>query len=85
MKEAAQNIVRLEPEGFVYVALIGDQSYQTIEEIGKACRPLIDRLNYENKPILGLIDFSEDKSFDAGSNKASLKLMEGIPYKRAAM
>lgn len=81
----SHNEVNLRPEGYVEIRLLGDQDYQTIEAIGKACRPIIDRLNYEHKPILGLIDFSEDRSFNAGSNKASLEVLEHIPYHRAAM
>lgn len=73
------------PEGYIEVRVVGEQDYQKIERITKDVRPIIDQLQYEGKPILGLIDFTEDKSFNAGSNKAALEALEGIPYKRAAL
>jgi len=79
------NEVLLDPLGFVEVRLIGPQSYQSIEAVAKRCRPFIDKLNYARKPLLGLIDFTEHKHFDTGSTKAALKMLEEIPYKRAAM
>ncbi len=82
---APTNQVSLAPEGFVEVRLLGDQSFQTIEAVGKSCRPFIDKLNYEHRPILGLIDLTEDSSINPGTNKAALELLESIPYKRAAL
>lgn len=82
---AASNEVSLAPEGFLEIRLIGAQTYETIEKVGKDCRPFIDKLNYERRPILGLIDFSEHKNFNTGSNKAAFETLANIPYKRAAM
>ncbi len=81
----AKNQVWLAPEGYVEVKLAGEQSFQTIEEVGKRCRPFVDKLNYEHRPILGLVDLTEHRSINAGTNKAALGLLEAIPYKRAAM
>ncbi len=79
------NEVWLAPEGYVEVKLAGEQSLRAIEAVGKACRPLMDKLNYEHKPILGLIDLTDDHSINSGANKAALGLLESIPYHRAAM
>lgn len=79
------NVVMLQPEGYVEVRLMGAQSYQTIESVGKACEPIINKLNFEKRPVLGLIDFTEDTSFDAGTNRAALEVLEGISYRRAAL
>jgi hypothetical protein len=86
MNEAkAQNTVSLQPQGYLLVRLIGRQTFQSIEDITKACRPFIDRLKYDRKPVLGLVDFSEQQDFNTGSNRAALQALEGIPYQRAAL
>jgi hypothetical protein len=82
---SAPNQVSLAPEGYVEVQLVGEQTFATIEAVGKACRPFIDKLNYQHRPILGLIDLTEHNSVNPGTNKAALSLLESIPYKRAAM
>ena len=79
------NEVFLAPEGFVEFRMIGEQSYQKIEKTAMACRRFIDLLNYQHKPLLGLVDLSEDHSINPGTNKATLKALEEIPYQRAAM
>jgi hypothetical protein len=79
------NQVALNPEGYIEMKLIGEQTYQTIEEVGKASRQYIDKLNYEHRPVLVLIDLTQHKSINSGTNKASMELLDAIPYKRTAM
>lgn len=82
---STQNIVSLEPENYIFVALIGDQDYRSIEEVAKRARKLADNLQAEGKPILGVIDSSRHGSFNAGSNKAAMQALDVIPYRRVAM
>lgn len=82
---ATNNTVKLMPEGFIEVRLVGEQDFQKIDLIPKEAQPIIDELQYAGKPVLALIDFTEDKSFNTGSNKAALGALERIPYRRVAM
>lgn len=79
------NTVKLMPEGYIEVRLVGEQDFQKIDQIPRDARPIIDELQYAGKPVLALIDFTEDKSFNTGSNKAALDALEKIPYRRVAM
>jgi hypothetical protein len=81
----ATNTVTLEPEGYVYVKLVGDQTHKTIEDSAKECVELAGQIHALNKPLLGLIDFSEEGSFSTGANKATLDAMSSISYERIAM
>ena len=73
------------PEGVIEVRLVGPQNIETIESVVKASQPLIEQLRYAGKPVLGLIDFSEEGAFSASSNKAAMQALERIPYARVAM
>lgn len=80
-----KNSVQLHSDGYVEVILVGDQNFQTIEESGLQCKELIGRLDYEHKPLLGLIDLSREKNFSTGANKATMQVMSDINYDRIAM
>jgi hypothetical protein len=82
---ATENTVELQPEGYVLVTLVGDQNLQAIEAVTRRCRELVERLQYEQKPVWGLIDVSRQKGFDAGSNKAAMETLGQIDYDRAAL
>jgi hypothetical protein len=84
-EQASTNSVTLTPEGYVLVELVGDQTFLTMEELGKDCKNLADRLRAENKPVIGLIDFTRDTTFNPGTNKAAMEALEAINYDKAAM
>lgn len=81
----SKNSVTLDPQGIVAVKLVGKQDFLSMEDVGKECNRLAETLHARNKPVLGLVDFTDDPNFDAGTNKAVLKALEEIPYDKAAL
>jgi len=77
--------VTLEPEGYVCVALVGDQTYQTVDALCQQTLEYVDRLRGEQKPLLGLVDLSQQTGFNTGSNKAALESLTKINYDKAAL
>lgn len=77
--------VTLEPEGYVKVALVGDQTYQTIDALYKEAARYARELAGEGKPLLGLVDLSQQGGYTTGSNKAALEALSKIDYDRAAL
>lgn len=79
------NIVELTPEGYLDVRLIGDQTYRSIDATGKQCERIIEKLRFEHKPVLGIIDFTQEKGFNTGSNKAAMQVLDRVAYDKAAL
>lgn len=79
------NTVALNPEGYIEIALIGEQTSATFEDTYNAVVPLIDQLQQDGKPLLALIDGSRQTGFSIGSDKAALKFLEQIDYQKIAM
>ena len=72
-------------EGYIEISLSGDLTSVTIEELERQILPLVDQLQRQGKPILSLVDLSGAGNYSPGSNKASMNLMENIPYEKVAM
>ena len=79
------NTVTLESEDYVLVKLVGKQDYMTMDAVAKSCKAIGAELTMHSKPLIGLVDFTEDKGFTTGTNKAVMKALEEIPYDRIAM
>jgi hypothetical protein len=77
--------VTLEPDGYVAVALVGDQTYQTVDALCHETLRVVDQLKISQKPLLGLVDLSRQTGFNTGSNKAALESLSKIGYERAAL
>ena len=75
----------MDPSGYVFVKLAGPQDYMTMDKVGKECKQLADDLHAQGKPVLGLVDFTDDQGFSTGTNKAVLQALEGIEYEKAAL
>jgi len=79
------NSVSLQPEGYISVKLVGRQDFMSMEQVAKQCKELTDQIKLQDKPVLGLVDFSQDQGFNTGTNKAVMKALEEIEYDRIAM
>src|SRR5690348_15596432 len=79
------NSVSLQPEGYVLVKLVGKQDYMTMDAVAKQCKAMADQITLQGKPLIGLVDFSQDQGFNTGTNKAVMKALEEITYDRIAM
>ena len=79
------NTAVMQPEGYVLVTLRGKQDFMTMDKLAKDCIEIAGEIKAEGKPLIGLVDFSQDPGFDTGTNKAVMKALEQIPYDRIAM
>lgn len=77
--------VELEPQGYVRISLVGDQTYQTVDALCTETLKVVDQLKLDRKPLLGLVDLSAQTGFNTGSNKAALESLTKIDYDRAAL
>src|SRR3954470_16418564 len=85
MSDVAGGSVTLEPEGYVNVEFVGDQNYQTVDELCREVLVFVDKLTGEHKPLLGLVDLSRQTGFNTGSNRAALESLSKINYDKAAL
>lgn len=77
--------VTAEPEGYICVALIGDQTYQTIDDLRAETESMVEKFRMEGKRLLGLVDLNQQTGFNTGSNKAALEALSKIQYEKAAL
>jgi hypothetical protein len=80
-----QDKIFLNPEGFIEVVLVGDQTAQMFESIYADSIPLLDELKEQNKPALCLFDLTAETGFSLSSNKAALEILERTNYDKIAM
>lgn len=85
MKPIEGGTVTVEPEGYVCVSLIGDQTYQTIDALKTETERRVEELRMQHKRLLGLVDLTRQTGFNTGSNKAALEALTSIPYEKAAL
>jgi hypothetical protein len=79
------NTVTFNPQGFIEISLVGNQTAATFEEIYNNVIPLINMLKQEKKPLLCLIDGTGQTGYSLSSDKAALKLLESVDYDKIAM
>ena len=82
---AANNKAFINPDGYIEVLMVGDQTEESFQKIYDLAKPLLDKLKSEGKPLLGLIDMSKEGSYSIASDKRALQLLEGITYDKLAM
>jgi hypothetical protein len=80
-----QNTVKLNPEGYIEVALLGDQDSVTVQDLYLRAKPYQEQLASLGKPDLALVDVSQIGGYGAGSNKEALQTMEKVNYDRVAI
>ena len=73
------------PDGYIEVVLVGDQTAQRFESMYADFLPLQEKLKKEGKPAYALFDCSKETGFSLSSNKAALEILEKIEYDRIAM
>ncbi len=79
------NRVFINPEGYVEVTVIGDQTSETFGAASVEAQPLIGKLRKEGKAVLGLIDLTQKGKYTPASNKAAMQLLEDMDYDKIAM
>jgi hypothetical protein len=85
MDTETKNTVELSPDGYIEAIIRGDQSYLSFDLLKGKVGKLVEDLQFQKKPILGLIDLTEMKKFNSGSNKAAFEILETVPYQKIAI
>lgn len=80
-----ENSVTLSPKHYIEVTLVGNQTAESLKTVYEKALPLIDRLKFENKPILGLINMALDTGLSIGADKSALAFLLKVDYERVAL
>jgi hypothetical protein len=79
------NQVFYNPEGYVEVVIVGDQTYISFMDLKADADLILEKLQQEEKKRLVLIDISLQGEFSTGSNKAGMEVLESTPYDGVAI
>ena len=80
-----ENKVFVNPEGYLEVVVVGEQTAESFQDIWKVAEPLLGVMKVENKRLLALLDLTFQTGFSVRSDKAAMELLEQIPYEKIAM
>lgn len=67
------------------VIMIGDQTPETVEKVSKEGAELVRKMPGGADEIRQLVDISRAGSYSSESNKAAMKVIEFLPYRRVAI
>ena len=73
------------PEGYVEIAIVGDQTYISFVDLKADTDLILEKLQKEGKKRLVLIDISQQGKFSTGSNRAGMEVLESTPYDGVAI
>jgi len=79
------NSIFLNPDGYIEVAIVGDQTHMAFERLHYDAADMMEVLQKQGKKRLGLIDVSKEGDFSPESNKAAMQILESLPYDRLAI
>jgi hypothetical protein len=79
------NKVFYNPEGYVEIVIIGDQTYVSFIDVKADTDFILEKLQKDGKRPLVLIDISHQGKFSAGSNKAGMEGLESTNYDGVAI
>ena len=79
------NRIFLNPDGYIEVAIVGDQTHMAFERLHYDAADLMELLEKQGKKRLGLIDVSKEGDFSPESNKAAMQILESLPYDKLAI
>jgi hypothetical protein len=80
-----QNRASVNGQGYIEMIIAGDQSGATFQNLYEQVLPLVERLQVEGKPVLGLADLTQKGAYTPGSNKAVMRMLEEVPYAKLAI
>jgi len=79
------NRIFYNPEGYIEATIEGDQTYMSFENLLPDAMVILEQLQAEGKPRLGLIDVSKQGSFTVDSNRSAMSTLESLNYERTAI
>jgi len=79
------NRIFLNPDGYIEATIIGDQTKMSFEHMHLAAEEMLNQLEKQGKPRIGLIDVSKQGGFSSDSNKEAMQILEKLPYDKLAI
>jgi rRNA processing protein Krr1/Pno1 len=79
------NTIVLNPKGYIEVTIAGDQTYDTFHRMISEVIPHIQQLKAQKKPVLGLVDLTQEGKITQDSNKGAMEVLEKTEYDRVAL
>lgn len=79
------NKIFLNPDGYVEVVMDGEQTFMTIDNMKYDAIDMLNQLQQEGKPRLGLIDLTNQANYTPDTNKAAMKNLEALNYEKVAL
>jgi len=79
------NRIFYNPEGYIEVSVEGDQSYMSFVNLMPEAATMLEELQKEGKPKLGLIDVTHQGAHTSESNHSALEMLEALDYDRLAI
>jgi hypothetical protein len=79
------NRISLNPDGYIEVGIVGDQTKMSFEHLHLTTEEMMDLLQKQGRQQLGLIDVTKQGKFSADSNKEAMLILEKLPYDKLAI
>lgn len=80
-----KNQVVLDQHGIIVINVVGDQTSDTVRQMGTQIAKLIDSRRKQNSPVLILDDLSQMGQTDTAARKQVAELARRLNFDRAAM
>lgn len=80
-----KNTVFINKDYLIETVYRGDQTYDTLIEMGNRSAPLLEELRKKNKPLHILIDLSRIGKSNYGSRKGALEVVKKLPFHKMAI
>jgi len=85
MSMSDANRISLNPDGYIEATIVGDQTQMSFEHLHLDAEEMMDLLQKQGKPRVGLIDVTNQGKFSAESNKEAMLILEKLPYDKLAI
>ncbi|MEI8338602.1 MAG: hypothetical protein WCF91_01585 [bacterium] len=79
------NRIFLNQDGIVEAIIEGEQTYMTFDNLTVDAQKLLDQLQKEGRPRLGVIDVTNQKNFTPDTNRAAMQILESLNYDKVAI
>lgn len=79
------NRIFLNQDNIVEAVIEGEQTYMTFDNLTISAQELLEKLQKEGKPRLGLIDVTNQQNFTPDTNRAAMQILESLNYDKVAI
>lgn len=79
------NRIFLNQDGIVEAIIEGEQTFMTFDNLTMDAQELLNQLQKEGKPRLGIIDITNQANFTPDTNRAAMQILESLNYDKVAI